>query len=251
MAEPDDDGLRDFGVYSRAEGDDGAWTRHATGVLEPDPGTAPRDATLPATAEPLDVGDAYDRLAALGLGYGPAFQCLRRAWRHGDDVFAELSLGDEPAGAFGVHPALLDAALHAVALTAGHDRPHVPFGWRGVRLYATGVALLRVRITPAGTDAVSLSFVDAEGALVAEVDEVSFRPAAAARTQDALFRLGWIPATPVRKPGERVVVEADGPTRALELVQDWLAEPRDAELVFRTTGATDGTDLAAAAVWGL
>ncbi|NBH01889.1 polyketide synthase dehydratase domain-containing protein, partial [Amycolatopsis sp. SID8362] len=215
-----------------------------------DSGAAPRDATLPAGAEPLAVGDAYDRLAALGLGYGPAFQCLRRAWRHGDDVFAELSLGDEPATAFGLHPALLDAALHAVALTAGHDRPHVPFSWRGIRLYTKGATLLRVRITPAGDNAVSLSFVDNDGTPVADVDAVTFRPAA--RTQDALFRLGWLPATPARpEPREQVVVEADGPARALELVRDWLAEPRDAELVFHTTGATDGTDLEAAAVWGL
>ncbi|WP_143265378.1 type I polyketide synthase, partial [Amycolatopsis lexingtonensis] len=252
VAEPDDDGLRDFGVYSRAEDSDGAWTRHATGVLEPDIDTAPGAVTLPDDAEPLDVGDAYDRLAALGLGYGPAFQCLRRAWRHGDDVFAELSLGDEPATAFGLHPALLDAALHAVALTAGHDRPHVPFSWRGVRRHTTGVTLLLVRITPAGDNAVSLSFVDSDGNPVAGVDAVTFRPAAAARTQDALYRLGWLPATPVRRdPREQVVVAAAGPAQALELVRDWLAEPRDAELVFHTTGATDGTDLEAAAVWGL
>ena len=66
----------------------------------------------------LDVDGVYDGLAGAGLEYGPAFQGLRGVWRRGEEVFAEVELGEAQrgeAGSFGLHPALLDAALHAVA----------------------------------------------------------------------------------------------------------------------------------------
>ncbi|MEU8481524.1 SDR family NAD(P)-dependent oxidoreductase [Streptomyces hygroscopicus] len=71
----------------------------------------------PADRTPMDVAGLYDALSRTGYHYGPAFQGLSAAWRIGDEVFAETRLppGLEPA-AFGLHPALLDAALHAVLL---------------------------------------------------------------------------------------------------------------------------------------
>ncbi|MEK8173593.1 polyketide synthase dehydratase domain-containing protein [Streptomyces sp. M19] len=48
--------------------------------------------------------------------YGPVFQGLTRAWSRGEHVWSEVVLPDVRAGqaeAFGVHPALLDAVLHA------------------------------------------------------------------------------------------------------------------------------------------
>ena len=67
---------------------------------------------------PVDVTDGYERLAARGYGYGPAFRGLTAMWRRGDEVFAEVTLPDAAGGVggFGVHPALLDAALHAVVV---------------------------------------------------------------------------------------------------------------------------------------
>ena len=55
-------------------------------------------------------------MAGGGYGYGPAFRGLRAAWLDGADVCAEVVLPEEAAaeaGLFGLHPALLDAALHA------------------------------------------------------------------------------------------------------------------------------------------
>ncbi|MEK8170191.1 polyketide synthase dehydratase domain-containing protein [Streptomyces sp. M19] len=58
-----------------------------------------------------------------GYGFGPAFQGLRAAWRRGDELFAEVTLAEEYAtDGFGLHPALLDAALH-VSRIAGFDTP--------------------------------------------------------------------------------------------------------------------------------
>ena len=72
-------------------------------------------------------------------------------------MYAEVALPDESradAGRFGLHPALLDAALHAIALARRRRRRRrrraLPFAWTGVTLHAAGAAALRVRIAPAG-----------------------------------------------------------------------------------------------------
>ncbi|WP_236258167.1 type I polyketide synthase [Streptomyces hygroscopicus] len=92
----------------------------ASGSAPTDPApSGPPAAAWPSPADrtPVDVAGLYDALSRTGYHYGPAFQGLSAAWRVGDEVFAETRLppGLEPA-AFGLHPALLDAALHAVLL---------------------------------------------------------------------------------------------------------------------------------------
>jgi acyl transferase domain-containing protein len=75
----------------------------------------------PERAEAVDSAGMYDRLAAVGYGYGPAFWGLRAAWRRGDELFAEVALphaDDRARDGFDLHPALLDAALHIAALDA-------------------------------------------------------------------------------------------------------------------------------------
>ncbi|WP_439654526.1 SDR family NAD(P)-dependent oxidoreductase, partial [Streptacidiphilus neutrinimicus] len=155
-------------------------------------------------AEPVLVESVYDTFAAAGFGYGPVFQGLRAAWRLGDEVFAEVSLPEESrseAGLFGLHPALLDASLHAIGLgglleDTGQGR--LPFAWSGVSLHAAGAAELRVRITPAGADAVSLAVADGTGAPVVSVDSLALRAfspeqvaGSGAGGHEALFRQEW------------------------------------------------------------
>ncbi|MCC3772919.1 polyketide synthase dehydratase domain-containing protein, partial [Streptomyces sp. UNOC14_S4] len=186
-------------------------TRHASGVLAPArPGEEPPAATAgpwpPADAVPLDTDGLYEHLADSGYRYGPLFRAVRAAWRHGDDVLAEVSLpGDLPgdgrdADRFALHPALLDAALHtAGALDEGAgDTPGLPFAWTGVRLYAVGARTLRVRVTRSGPDAVALDLTDPTGAPVATVTSLVSRPVTAdglAPARDAapddLFHITW------------------------------------------------------------
>ncbi|WP_406531192.1 polyketide synthase dehydratase domain-containing protein, partial [Streptomyces sp. I8-5] len=139
------DGRRVVSVHSRPADDaEGEWVCHARGVLSVEAGAAGEglEAWPPRNAVELKTADVYDRLADQGLGYGPLFQGLRSVWRQGDDVYAEVAL---PEGAdvegFGVHPALLDSALHAVGLAAGvasetdeGGSPGLPFAWSGVSL---------------------------------------------------------------------------------------------------------------------
>jgi amino acid adenylation domain-containing protein len=210
---PDDAGQRPVAVHARRDEPDAGWTRHASGRLAR--GAAGAAVSLsawpPAGARRVDLSGFYEEASGAGYDYGCVFQGLRAAWRAGDDVFAEVALASEQAeqaARFGVHPALLDAALQASRLgdfVAGGEGIHVPFAWSGVTLHAAGASMLRVRITAAANDAVSIELADAEGAPVASVASVLMRPlsvdrlaAAHVGAGDALFRLEW---TAVATPG--------------------------------------------------
>jgi acyl transferase domain-containing protein/acyl carrier protein len=218
-------GTRTVEIYSRSDDPTAEilWTRHASGVLRPADVGAPGDSNVlaewpPAEAEPLPMGDAYLHLAAHGLHYGAAFQGLRAVWRRGGELFAEVVLPDgvaERAEEFGLHPALLDAALHALALDTadrgeeGDDgSPRLPFAWSGVTLHATGASAARVRLRLTGASTVSLDIADAEGAPVATVDSLAVRPVApGARPapksrRDDLFRLEWAPVQLTTEAGK-------------------------------------------------
>ncbi|WP_431044275.1 type I polyketide synthase [Streptomyces sp. P1-3] len=292
VGEADDTGRRTLEVYSRPEppaagdgGPDQPWSRNASGVLAVSEATdrTPEALTAwpPADAEPIEVEGLYEGFAAGGFGYGPAFRGLRAAWRRGDEVFAELALDGRQrtdAALFGLHPALLDAALHGVALgdflgeTPGGDgigsapgkdgRPEgrsdtreggtpdaggapdaggirLPFSWSGVTLHAAGATALRVRIAPAGPDAVALAVADETGGPVASVDHLALRRiapdqlrAAQVAYHDSLFRLEWTPLpapVPVSPDtaGRWAVIGADdglGLGRALDAAgADWEA----------------------------
>ncbi|MFI2791118.1 type I polyketide synthase, partial [Kitasatospora sp. NPDC018614] len=215
VADPAPEGGRAFSVYSRREdaSADGSWTCHAVGVLAVGGVSSAAGAESvvwpPAGAVAVDVEGVYDGFVADGYGYGPVFQGLRAAWRRGEEVFAEVELGEEQreeAARFGLHPALLDAALHGVRLGEffSDGRARLPFEWRGVCLHASGASVLRVRLAPVGRDALSVSVADGTGQPVATVDSLVCLPvdreqlAAAANTarapeHEALFHLDWTP----------------------------------------------------------
>ena len=291
VGEPDETGRRQVRIYTHTQprsargagGEEGAvWTMHASGVLCAPEGLAASEGpaawgdagapwpTAGADAVPLD--GLYERLAELGYDYGPAFRGLRAAWRRGEELFAEIELPQgvaEQGGSFELHPALLDGALHAVVAgllgdreggERGEGRVLLPFSWSGVDLHATGASRLRVRLTPAGDDEVSLSIADEHGAPVAHVRSLALRPVAARALEDAargtgqeaLFRVDWQQlASPAAGPGaaaEVAFVEgeleadaADGVVgrahevaqRTLELMQAWLADRATAERAWR------------------
>ncbi|MFJ6086959.1 type I polyketide synthase [Streptomyces sp. NPDC092369] len=192
----DDSGRRALAVHSRAEDTGAPWPRHATGFTAQavDPGAVTDGVWPPAGAEPVDLTDVYDRLADDGYHYGPAFRLLTAAWRLGEEVYAEVGPAPETPTGHALHPALLDAALHAaVALIPGSARLRLPFAWEGVTLHRPGASALRVRLRPTGVDTVALRLADGSGESVAEVAALTLR---AAPRQDSAtgYRLEWIPA---------------------------------------------------------
>ncbi|MET7426652.1 SDR family NAD(P)-dependent oxidoreductase [Dactylosporangium sp. NPDC005555] len=180
---PDAGGRRLVTVHSRPA-DAEAWTVHATGVLADEPGEPVALSVWPPPgAAEVPVDDLYTRLAARGYEYGPAFQGLRAAWRTASEVYAEVSLDEDAADArqFALHPALLDGALHALAVAADDATGEVllPFSWSGVTLHAPGATRLRVRLSMRSADEASLALADAAGSPVATVGSLRLRAAGA------------------------------------------------------------------------
>ncbi|WP_396136940.1 type I polyketide synthase [Amycolatopsis sp. 505] len=216
VAGPDDDGRRELTIHSRPEGRDD-WTAHAAGVLAPAATAQPASWAEwpPAGAEPIAVTGFYDTLAASGFGYGPAFRGMRAAWRLGEEIYAEVALPEPQASGFGLHPALLDAALHALGLRGGGTGPRLPFAWTGVTLHATGATALRVRLRPGAGDAVAVDVADTTGAPVASVAALVLRPVSAEQLHgpdsDALFQVEWTPVPVPDTPGGRYAVVGPDP----------------------------------------
>jgi NADP-dependent 3-hydroxy acid dehydrogenase YdfG/acyl carrier protein len=219
-------GRRGVSVYSRPDSDaDLPWVRHAQGVLA-DAGQTPQRADTgawpPPDAVPVDITGFYPHGVHPELAYGPAFQGLRAVWRVGADLVAEVALpASERAGAdaFGIHPALFDAALQTSSFLGlgAEGGPLLPYAWSGVSLHARGASAARVRVSRTATDAVSLLVTDGTGHPVLSVDSLVLRqvaPGQLARLgaeQSSLFRLDWpsVPTPEVDAEPFTVVADAD------------------------------------------
>ncbi|MEV1005697.1 type I polyketide synthase, partial [Nonomuraea sp. NPDC050202] len=297
----DESGRRALAIHSRPEepgGADDGWVRHAGGFAGTRPGPDPTSADLtsadltawpPPGAEPVEVEGHYELLAGRGYHYGPAFQGLRAMWQAGEEVYAEVT-ADVDAEAYALHPALLDAALHALA--AGdlpEGRVLLPFSWADVSLRAIGAATLRVRLRPTGPDTLVIDVADGLGAPVVAGAALTLREVTAGtlsqdrRNAGALYRVEWQPIeTPAPRPARWTLPDgwepypvldamaADAPEvvvascagedpvgavhRVLGLVQECLAA-EGSRLVLVTQGATavggNVADPAGTAVWGL
>ncbi|BBY20154.1 type I polyketide synthase [Mycobacterium stomatepiae] len=290
----DDSGQRSVAIFSRVDADS-AWVCHAEGALSSAPVEPSADLSVwpPAGAVAVSAADGYERLAAHGYGYGPAFQGLTAAWIRGDEVFAEVRLPDAAGGVtgFGVHPALLDAAMHSMVMARAADESAtdvvLPFAWQGISLHAAGASAVRARIAPAGPPpqaggtptGVSIELADGLGLPVLSVatmvarpvNEQQLRAALSSSGPDRLFEVVWSPVPEVAATSpasshqlfESVAGEDDPVAatyqrthQALAAVQSWLTERDSGVLVVATRGAMglpgeEVTDLAGAAVWGL
>ncbi|MEV1086025.1 SDR family NAD(P)-dependent oxidoreductase, partial [Streptomyces sp. NPDC050211] len=214
VAAADDDGRRTLTVHSReADAAPGSpWRRHAEALAAPAQDTGPPHPAPavwpPAGAVPVESGAFYEEFSARGYDYGPLFRGLRAGWRGDTDVHAEVALPPqvgEGADGFGLHPALLDAALQAMSLGTffpDDGQARMPFAVRGVRLYAEGADRLRVTLSPLGADTVRLRCTDPDGHRVLDIDELVVRPvqgdqlavadaAGRAKLNGALYEVDW------------------------------------------------------------
>ncbi|MFF7944074.1 acyltransferase domain-containing protein, partial [Nocardia gamkensis] len=204
---PDESGTRRVSVYSRSDeaasraehdpadrisdGNSPRWVRHAAATITAETDAAVTTAVAmrrPAGMDAVDIADVYAELAERGYEYGPVFQGLTALWRGDGEAFAEVTL-PEPGRAgvaeFGLHPALLDAALHSILLGGlVSDAPEgtvaVPFSWENVKLYATGATTLRVHAAVSGSTVagprIAVTLSDTSGMPVAEVGALTMRP---------------------------------------------------------------------------
>ena len=277
---PNESGERSVGIYSRFQpgspedlpDQESPWTCHAEGLLAAvsgDGGTAASAGAEdwpPPGAQPMPVEELQDRMAEDGHDHGPAFQGLRALWRRDGELFAEVALSVEEqtqAALFGVHPALLDAALRpAVELLGGsgseepstNGRAHpqgakedgmlLPVSWRGVRVHVGGTPSLRVRLRRSESDGednddgVSLLAVDERGEPAISVDSLQFGRLSLDDLRDArqdlhedLFCVRWVaaedaPLATQKLPDRTAVIGAE----SCALVRALSAAGRSAEV---------------------
>jgi acyl transferase domain-containing protein/acyl carrier protein len=263
---PDEAGRRSTTIHARDQ--DGSWTRYASGTVA---AGAPEPAVdrSPERGEPVDV--AYGALAERGYGYGPAFRGLRTVRRVGERWHAEVTVPSAPRTGFALHPVLLDAAMHPLVMTgrpSDRDGLRVPFAWRDVTLYRAGATAARVVLAPNGQDAVSVTLLAEDGAVIAHVGSVESRPLPAGdlapTRRGALYRTDWIPAAPAGAVPHTDIVrlrpdpDAEPPTSAHDLACRALAAVRhrgaEPAVVVTTNAVAAGPrppDPAAAAAFGL
>ncbi|NSL43788.1 polyketide synthase dehydratase domain-containing protein, partial [Streptomyces sp. 8P21H-1] len=110
----------------------------------------------------------------------------------------------------GLHPALLDASMHAAILndSAGAGQGDgdadggtvIPFAWNRVSLHAVGAAAVRVRIATADDGGMDIRVADVTGAPVLTVGSMVGRSVsvdqlgAASGDAGALYGTEWVPA---------------------------------------------------------
>jgi len=270
---PDDNGKRTLTVHARTSGAPD-WTRHATAVL-----------TTAAPAEPVESAGEWPPVGAepvepAGLP-GRAADAVHGVWRRADEVYAEIAVPEryDDAAAYGLHPALLAAAVPVTSFVDYGEPGRRAVAITGASLHAAGATLVRIRIKRTGDDTMRLDVTDESGAPVATVGSLTLDAADTACGTDPLYRLDWVPLPDPPTAAAPDIVELDTDlagldpvpdtvlvriggaadavheqtTRALRLVQEWLSDKRTAasRLVFVARGAVDGGDLAAAAAWGL
>ncbi|MEI2777964.1 MAG: type I polyketide synthase [Tetrasphaera sp.] len=286
-------------IHSRPAGQLGSWTEHARGRVVAAADAAelmaplePLAAWPPPGAEEIPVGRLYADLSEAGFGYGPAFQGVHAAWRLGDAVFAEVSLPPTEAAvaaAYGIHPALLDACMHAEQFLADQESQALPFSWNGVRLSVTGRDTVRVVLRKPDSHTITLGLHGADGQVVGSVESITLRENSI--PTQPMRVIGWHEAASVEATEQVVALAADLPgvatayepvaeataivwapvpvlgdlvarteravTDTIALVRDWLAGgDESARLAVLTRGAVtvvDGEriDPAASAVWGV
>ena len=111
-----DSGSASFEIFS--EDPAGKWLLHASGAMVPaeSPKAPALDAARGRCADAVAVDELYTRLYGGGRSC-PEFRCIETAWRGTREAVAHVRLSANllsQAASYGVHPALLDAAIQVV-----------------------------------------------------------------------------------------------------------------------------------------
>lgn len=212
--------------------------RHAVAVLhavEDEPPTA-RDMPGLLAAHPrrLDGGEIRDRLSQSGIQYGPAFTSLVAVHTGGDEtgtMLAEVAPNGpirSQQGAYGVHPALLDACFQSVAAhpdiqAVGGTMLALPTGVRRLRAYGStrNARYCLTRVTPSSTDGIEadIEVLDQHGTVLLVVQGLRFATGTSENGRDKvlaerLLTVEWqqrqLPELPKADPGAWLLIGNPG-----------------------------------------
>ncbi|KAK3181552.1 polyketide synthetase [Lecanicillium sp. MT-2017a] len=289
---------RDVSVYSRPSGVAARheWTRHATGTLKQSPiasNTKMRlenDTNRTDSESDVNVPEMYKVLADAGIYYGQPFQAIRSIWRlEGEDLLVHIDPPHKSSdnSSFIIHPAVLDAALHASVIASGDKVGtggiKLPFSMRGFQIFAKpdiSDSILST-VSHLGEDRIRVSLANKSTSVVfAEIDEVHLRAWKSDIAGGDLYRLEWVQSVSesavsdsttsiyekFRVPGSGSIEAAgvsqavhDAIAEALHVIHERRATLTSAfsqdVLVFVTerassVGNRSDIDVVAAAVWG-
>ena len=216
VVSPEGNGHATVEFFTRLGEDDGfraTWTRHAHGRVqwtsETPESVAPSLEEMKARCtDAVEIEKFYDALAATGLEYGPRFRGVKELFRGVDEALGRIELSESEAsevGAYGVHPALLDAAFQVFGAIFTGGEPvgtYLPATLEDVRRLGTcGSGLwAHARLVdgePGSSEELSaeVRLLNEAGEVVMEVGGLRARrfggAAEKASWEDWLYRLEW------------------------------------------------------------
>ena len=118
------DGGLAFRIHSRpANG--GAWQLHVTGTLRARSETARQPVAAAGAGRLITGSEFYERLARLGIAFGPVFRPVVRGWLTPAGAMTELQLDASVADdrRTWIHPALLDGVLQSIGFADDSAEP--------------------------------------------------------------------------------------------------------------------------------
>ncbi|MBI4852597.1 MAG: amino acid adenylation domain-containing protein [Acidobacteria bacterium] len=186
-----------FALYSRnaENGIEGGWIKHANGLLNSNTNSSTTMARMlnwpPPDSKLMDLTNFYDRIkSSLDVEYGPLFQAVKEIWRKDNTIFTKLVLPAENAinaEYYGVHPVLLDAALHSGFFLFDESEQvlHLPFEWRGAKLFALGSKEVYAKISR--TDDLEISLYDDSFEPLAHIERLIKRKATRQQVKAAVM----------------------------------------------------------------
>ncbi|MEU9654616.1 type I polyketide synthase, partial [Streptomyces sp. NPDC048110] len=217
VAEGDGYRVRCFGRpdETRNGGRDGRWTEHMT------VGRASRgaDSDLPRVdldalrdeMGTVDTDGVYERLWHIGVEYGSAFRGLKQVLRRGDAealALVEVEEAGRDSGAYTLHPVVLDACFHVVAMfTEGEEVLRLPVGLDRVTVH--GALPSRVwgharwhGVASSGECSMDLDLLADSGEVLVSVEGLRFRTVSVdalrgmAVTRPRRYEIEWRSFTP-------------------------------------------------------
>ena len=205
-----------FKLVSADTKDSKLWHTHMTGILRkseaPSVLAFSTKEVRARCRQTIPANELYERLANLGLEYGPYFRGVREFYFGQHEALAKVQLAEGLANAkYVMHPALLDACLHTYPLVldgadetkTDRDSSYLPVSLEGFRCYQDGSdsvwAHLRLRrVEKDGTQLVDIRVYDDAEQPVADLEGLAVRLLPVAKVQtprtdtDSLFyRMVW------------------------------------------------------------
>jgi acyl transferase domain-containing protein/surfactin synthase thioesterase subunit/acyl carrier protein len=205
-----------FKLVSADIEDSKVWHTHMTGTLRkaemPSGSAFSMEQVRARCPQKLPVADFYDQLDKLGLEYGPSFRGVRELHLGQNEALTKVRLPDGLADTqFVMHPAFLDACLHAYPLIldgaektkSDRRNSYLPVSLEGFRCYQDGIdkAWVHTRLRSVekdDTQVVDIRVYDEAEQPIADLEGLTVRllplakvQSSRARTDNLFYRATW------------------------------------------------------------